>query len=173
MSRQLLILRHGKSDWDTDSASDFDRPLAARGKRDAPRMGEFLVQHALVPEYIISSPAQRAKQTAEAICEVLGRPVSDIHWEPGVYEAGLGTLMTILQRVPARIASVLLVGHNPGLASLFMYVCGDRVPIPPDGKLLATATLARVSVTTTWKGLDKGTGTSLGVTRPRDLPPVK
>ena len=62
--RELLILRHAKSAWDTDAVSDFDRPLAKRGRKDAPRMGKWLRRRRLVPGYVLSSPARRAPWTS-------------------------------------------------------------------------------------------------------------
>ena len=72
MSRELLILRHAKSAWDTSAATDFERPLAKRGRRDAPRVGRFLLDQGLIPDYVVSSPAERAKQTVIGVCEQLG-----------------------------------------------------------------------------------------------------
>ncbi len=62
--RRFLIMRHAKSDWGTPGERDFDRPLAKRGQRDAPRMDEWLRAQGLVPELVLASSARRARETA-------------------------------------------------------------------------------------------------------------
>jgi len=65
----VLILRHAKSSWKHPDVNDHDRPLNKRGKRDAPRMGEFLQDKHLVPDFIVSSTAKRARSTAKAVAK--------------------------------------------------------------------------------------------------------
>ena len=67
MTRELLILRHGKSDWEAGT-DDFHRPLKDRGKRGAQRVGVWLLQQGLLPDHVVSSPAERAIVTAEKAC---------------------------------------------------------------------------------------------------------
>ena len=70
--KTLLILRHAKSSWNNLDLPDYDRPLNKRGKRDAPRMGDFLRHQDLVPDLIISSTAKRAKKTAKLFAKAVG-----------------------------------------------------------------------------------------------------
>ena len=85
--RRLLIMRHAKSDWGTPGEPDFDRPLAKRGQRDAPRMGEWLRAQGLVPDLVLASPARRAQETASKVCKVLDIEKQSIQWEPRIYDA--------------------------------------------------------------------------------------
>jgi phosphohistidine phosphatase SixA len=85
MSRELLILRHAKSAWNTDAASDFERPLAKRGKKAAPRVGRFLLQQGLVPDFVVSSPAMRARQTVIAVCGQMDINPDQISWDDRIY----------------------------------------------------------------------------------------
>lgn len=169
MSRQLLILRHAKSDWDSGTSTDFERPLAKRGQRDAPRMGRWLDEQGLIPDYVVSSPALRAKQTTLKVCETLKIEATRLHWEGRIYEASAGILLEVLANCPESSSVVLLVGHNPGLEMLLRYLCSD-IPIPADGKLLPTATLADVEMPDSWSRLDPGAGRLRSLTRPRSLP---
>ena len=168
MSRQLLILRHAKSAWDTDAFNDFDRPLNKRGKKDAPRVGAWLHEQGLTPGYVISSPAERAKQTVLKAARELGIKKKQIHWDSRIYDAGTSTLLEVLAGCPADAKTVLLVGHNPGLEYLVEYLC-DNVDAPPDGKLLPTATVARLAMPDVWDHLEPGAARLLGITRPRSL----
>jgi phosphohistidine phosphatase len=168
MSRHLLILRHAKSAWDSETATDFERPLAKRGQRDAPRMGQWLSQQDLIPDYVVSSPALRAKQTTLKVCEATKIDATRLHWDNRIYEASPGTLLQVLANCPESAPVVLLVGHNPGLELLLRYLCDD-IPFPADGKLLPTATLAHVAMPDDWIQLDPRVGRLRSLIRPRSL----
>ena len=169
MSRHLLILRHAKSDWDTDAASDFERPLAKRGEKDAPKMGRWLKQNKLLPSYVISSPAQRARQTCEKVCKAMGIKEKQINWDERIYAATEGELLRVLANCPKKQKTVMLVGHNPGLEDLLAYLVGKSMKIPADGKLLPTATVAYLQMPDNWKGLKEGDGQLISITRPKEL----
>ena len=110
--KTVLILRHAKSDWSDMSLSDFDRPLAKRGRRDAPRMGHALADFKVVPDQILSSPARRAKQTAELVAEACGYRKS-IQWHDSFYGGGSQDLVEALKTLPDRTERPMLIGHNP------------------------------------------------------------
>lgn len=167
MSRELLILRHAKSDWGADASSDFERPLAKRGKKDAPRVGEWLYREGLVPDLVISSPAQRARQTTEKVCKSMDYKKKKIKWEKEIYEADVTDLLQVLKSCPADARTILLVGHNPGLEDLVLYLAGDEVEEPADGKLLPTAAMARLEMPDKWDSLDLGCAQLIAITRPR------
>ena len=166
--RELLILRHGKSDWDI-AVDDFHRPLKHRGKRGAQRIGIWLAQHNLVPDAVISSPAERAKVTAEKACKAMGFVKKDICFEKSVYLADVNDLLAVLGNCHSNLKRVFLVGHNPGLEELLRYLSGSIVA-PDDGKLLPTATLARLEMLADWSKLAPGQAKLLSVTRASTLP---
>ena len=161
--KELLLLRHGKSDWNTET-TDYYRPLNKRGKRNAQQMGEWLVEQELVPDLIISSPATRALTTSEIVCEAMGLAINSIETKKCIYEASVSDLRQVLSQIPNSIQRLLLVGHNPG----FEYLVTDlapNIPIPNNGNLMPTATLAYIQLDSQWSSL-------LGhswVQRPKDL----
>lgn len=165
--RELLILRHAKSDWDLGVESDFVRPLAKRGKRDAPRVGEWLYREGLVPSLVVSSPAERARQTALRVCRSMDFQTKHIVWEEGIYEGRLADLMQVVARFRHDLSPVLLIGHNPGLEELLRYLAGDDIEDPRDGKLLPTAAVARLEMPDDWARLDPGCAQLVSITRPR------
>jgi phosphohistidine phosphatase len=169
--RELLILRHAKSDWASGAPTDFDRPLAPRGRKDAKAMGRWLRDQALAPGLILASPALRARQTSERLCRAAHIPETAIVWTPAIYEASLGTLLRLLASDAGGRPRVMLVGHNPGLEQLLVHLADDTVPGTPAGKLLTTAALARLAMPEQWHDLAPGTATLLSLTRPRDLRP--
>lgn len=169
MSRELLILRHAKSSWDSDAVNDFDRPLGPRGERDAPRMGEWMKKKKLKPDRVISSPAKRAAQTAVAVCRALGFDERMIEWDRRVYAASKSELLRVVEEV-SDSRRVMLVGHNPGFEDLLEYLWGSSAVIPDDGKLLPTATLAHLEMPDDWKSLQSGSAQNVSITRPKELP---
>jgi phosphohistidine phosphatase len=169
MKRELLILRHGKSDWSVN-VEDFQRPLKDRGRRGARHMGEWLRQQELVPDYVISSPAERALVTAEKACKAMGLGVGAVHRDRGIYAADLDDLLGVLEGCPEKVRRVLLVGHNPGLEELLEYLADEKIPLPDDGKLLPTATLARLQMPVDWHDLEAGCARLVSIIRPGALP---
>lgn len=116
--KYLTLLRHAKSSWKDPECDDFDRPLNKRGRLDAPLIGERLAMLGEVPEIIISSPAKRARSTAELIAATLPYQASAIRYEPRIYEAELGTLVELVNQLDDTWQRVMLIGHNPGLVWL-------------------------------------------------------
>lgn len=168
MSRQLLILRHGKSDWGVD-VNDFDRPIKKRGKKAAESMGSWLLQKNLVPDYIISSPAERASNTTETLFQAMALTDQHIHYDSRIYEAYTNDLIAVLADCPANAERILLVGHNPGLEQLLIYLNKGYLEIPDDGKILPSATLAILTISESWQSLSENCAKVLSITRPASL----
>ncbi len=166
--RELLILRHAKSAWDADAPSDFDRPLAMRGLRATKRMGRYIAETGLVPDAIVSSTATRAVQTVLGAAQAGGFTLRPVRFEGAIYEASLPALLDVLGDCDPEAHRTMIVGHNPGLEYLLDYLAGG-VPVPGDGKLMPTAALARLDLPADWRGIERGRGRLLGLTRVRDL----
>lgn len=169
MTRELLILRHAKSDWDTGARTDFERPLARRGRKAAPRVGRWLNERGLVPDYVVSSPAERAKQTAILVCEQMGIPAEDIHLDPRIYHSSSGALLNVLNESPPEAQRVMIAGHNPGLEILLQNLVIDEIPPQPDYKLMPTAAVAHLEILSPWRDLEGGLARLISLTRVRSL----
>ena len=168
MSRTLILLRHGKSDWSTNN-DDFDRPLKKRGKNASIQAGEWLSANKQVPDFVITSPATRAMQTAEIACEAMGIKKEDIYSRKHIYLATTEELLYVLEDCPEQAQCVMLVGHNPGLEELLYYLVNGTMTIPEDGKLMPTATLAILEMPDTWAQLQTGSAKLEFLLRPREL----
>jgi phosphohistidine phosphatase len=169
MKRRLIVLRHGKSDWASGAAADFDRPLTQRGRRAAKRMGKWLRTEGLVPDHVASSPAERARQTALRVCRAASLSKAVICYYPEIYLADVEDLLAVLAACPPDARRVMVVGHNPGLELLVAYLAGDDVTIPPGGKLLPTGAAALLEMPDDWQGLTAAAAHLVSITRPRDL----
>ena len=129
--KTVFLVRHAKSCWDDPSLADFDRPLNARGKRDAPFMGNILRKRGVLPDLIVSSPAKRAKKTATKIAKVLGYPKKEIAFKKQVYDADEQDLLSIIQKTSTEYNSIMLFGHNPEFTWLANELAGtdiDNIP---------------------------------------------
>jgi phosphohistidine phosphatase len=166
--RELFILRHAKSDWESEAETDFDRPLAKRGNKDAPAMGKWMKKQKLLPDHIVSSPAERAKQTIYAVTKELDIAKKHVHFDKKIYMGNLEVLLKVLAECPQKAKTVMLVGHNPGLDELLQYLVRDP-PLTGSGKLITTACLARIALPDDWAHLPRHCGTLISITRPRDI----
>jgi len=170
MSKQkLIIMRHAKSDWASGASTDFDRPLASRGNRDAPRMGGWLKENGLIPDVFLSSTALRARQTSSMVAEIIGFPERDIICCGDIYAASLAALLGVIDRYSASNADMLLVGHNPGLDSLLEYLCLDPLTYTDSGKLMTTAAIAVLNFTGDRISTGQGQGQLADLLRPKDI----
>lgn len=133
-------------------------------------MAVWLQRQGLMPDYVIASPAERALVTAEKICKAMGMSAKVIKKEKRVYAAGLDDLLEVLADIPKKAKRVLLVGHNPGLEELLLYLSGSTNILPEDIKILPTAALARVMMPDRWKNLSSGCARLESITRPNTLP---
>jgi len=121
-----MLLRHAKSSHDDSSLKDFDRPLAERGRKDAPRMGKFVREVEALPGYIISSPAERARQTTLLFMESAGLDESLMSWNEDLYYGGARDYLHLIQKAPDEINDVLLVGHNPLIEETVSLLCNEQ-----------------------------------------------
>ena len=116
--KQILLIRHAKSDWNDPAQKDFDRPLNNRGHKSAPEMAHRLVKKGIIPQQIISSPAMRAITTAKYFAEAFGIKNNEIQKEVAIYEASATTLLQVINKLDNQHDLIALVGHNPGLTNI-------------------------------------------------------
>ena len=127
--KTLLLLRHAKSNRDDPGLPDFDRPLATRGRQDAPTIGKALKKRKPLPDLIIASPAVRAKETIEAVIQAAKLDIQP-QFDESIYGASSDELLSLVRRLPKTSSCVLLVGHNPGFEELLARLTGAYEPMP-------------------------------------------
>ena len=123
--KTIYLIRHAKSDWNHIGLTDFDRPLNARGKKDAPMMGQKLKELHVEPDIIISSPAARAKNTIQVIGNQLNYSPDNIVYDNSIYHSSVENLIEVLNVIDNAQSTVILVGHNPGITFLSNYLTND------------------------------------------------
>jgi len=131
--KTLLVMRHAKSSWKDQEIPDHDRPLKKRGRKDIVNMAKLLKKKGLVPDYIISSTAVRAKDTASLMIEKLNYKGKSEFIEE-FYMAEPETYIEHISKVSDKVNTLLIIGHNPGLEGLVMTL-GDKITSLPTGSI--------------------------------------
>jgi phosphohistidine phosphatase len=138
--RTLYLLRHAKSSWDDPGIPDRERVLAPRGRKASKRIASHLDREGIRPELVLCSPARRTRETLDRIGDALGAP--KVVFDEQLYGADDDELLSRLHEVPDRFGSVMLVGHNPGIADLLALLAADRRSLPGEVPTGALATLS-------------------------------
>lgn len=113
--KTLYLLRHAKSSWSSPGLEDQQRPLNNRGIRDAPTMGARFKARNEIIDSIITSPAVRARTTAQLFADASGFPAEHIIQEPDLYFCGARSIQSIILNHDDQYRSLMLVFHNPDI----------------------------------------------------------
>ena len=166
--RRIVLFRHAKADW--PQVSDHERPLAERGRKDAPVAGRKLADSGIALDLALCSTAARTRETWKlAVSELPDRPRTV--YEERIYEASPGELIAVLNETPDDVRNAVLIGHNPGVHGLAEVLTGgdesDAAHRMSRGGF-PTAAFAVLSYTGSWKSLEPGTATVLDYWSPND-----
>lgn len=126
--RTLVVLRHAKSDWSGDD-EDIARPLAKRGRRQAPDSGRWLSANLDSIDLALVSPAERARSTWHLVADELDVPPK-VRFDERLYAASAGQLLAVVRELPDELHTVVVVGHNPGLEELISRLTGKEISMP-------------------------------------------
>lgn len=173
LPRRLVLLRHAKSSWDADAARDIDRPLAPRGEAAAPEVGRLLAERDLWPEWVLCSPAKRTRQTWKRVSRAVEIPPV-VAYDPALYLASARTILARVKETPARITTVMVVGHNPGLQELAADLAAradGEVAAAIAAKFPTAAVLALAFDDVAWGELDGAAGRLLAWRTPKGREP--
>lgn len=129
--KTLILVRHAKSSWGDFTLPDFDRPLNERGKHDAPMMAKRLLEKGVKIDALVSSPAKRAKRTAQAFADVLGINKDQIIFREKLYLAGVEEFFNVIDQLDESIKNAAIFSHNPGItvfANMLQVAVIDEMP---------------------------------------------
>ncbi len=166
MSLRLILIRHAKSDWATAGLSDHARPLADRGRHDAPRMGAWLKSQGQAPTEVLCSDSRRTKETL-ALMKPEWDHAPDVRHMPELYSAPPAKLLEALRG--ARGARVAIVAHNPGIGALAAQLAAEA-PEHPKFRRYPTASVTVLEFeAANWADVRPGSGRVLAFAVPADL----
>jgi phosphohistidine phosphatase len=170
MPRKLYLLRHAKSSWDDPALRDDERPLSERGRRAAGRLRAHFDATGLAPEVVLCSTARRTRETWDVVR-------AGLHSEPAVefrreiYLATTAELFDVIHEVQPDAASLMIIGHNPGLEDLAAALAGESIDaLERLSGGFPTGAFASFSTSTTWCEVAAGAARLDHLVRPRELP---
>ena len=166
MTLTLILTRHAKSSWSDPSLDDFDRPLNGRGRRSAAAIGQWLAEHHYVPGEVILSGARRTVDTWTGVAEHLPNHAA-MRSDPALYHASAASMLAVLRGAAA--PTVMLIGHNPGMADFADRVVKGRVEHPRFGDYPTCATAIIHFQAERWRDLDWDQGDIVDFVVPREL----
>jgi len=148
--KSLLLLRHAKSGNLVPGLNDFDRMLTDGGRKAAELLGAYMSSHKVHLDFVMSSPAVRARETAEIVLRASNKRI-DPQYDQRIYEATAQNLLDVIHDVEKSRRQILLVGHNPSLEELLGLLTGVQQP-------MGTASLAKLSADISeWNKCESGT----------------
>jgi phosphohistidine phosphatase len=172
-ARRLIVLRHAKSAW-PDGVPDHDRPLAGRGRRDAPAAGRWLAGSGYVPDLVLCSTAQRARETWQLADAELGAHPQTT-FEDRVYGAMAADLLDLAHEMPSSVRTLMLVGHDPAMRELTLELASSSTGDAGGDALervrlkFPTAAIAVLDFTGSWSALGPGQARLADFVVPGDL----
>lgn len=169
--KTLLLLRHAKSAW-PGGVDDHDRPLADRGRRDAPRMGAYMAEMGLEPDFALVSSARRTQETWALVAPALGKDCPS-QTVASIYEAEPAAILAAIHAAPQESATLLVIGHNPGFEDLaaLLAPAGDADALARLRAKYPTAGLAVIRFDSErWADIALGAGRLVTFVTPKTLP---
>lgn len=154
--KSLTLLRHAKTERDSNTGRDFDRVLAARGRYDSPRIGREIRDQGLEYDLILSSPAKRAAETA-VLAGLSAR------FDDRIYDASPGDLLSIVQQTSDAVGRLLMVGHNPGFERLASLLIGQSIEMPTGSLVEVELPIER------WNEVEPDSGRLIRFIKPKEL----
>jgi phosphohistidine phosphatase len=116
--KELVLIRHAKSDWTKESIQDIDRPLGERGYEDAYILSKWFKEEMGLPDLIISSPATRALNTAFIFARTFGFKETDVILDETLYESTVKSYLKSISQTSNKVNRLMIFGHNPVLTEL-------------------------------------------------------
>lgn len=167
---RLLLIRHAKAVPGEPAADDFERPLAARGHRDAKRLGEYLAEQNLQPTLVLCSAARRTRETLAGLLSGIAANC-DARLLRSLYEEEWPAYLTALAEVEPEAGIVALIGHNPTVHELALTLAGEvTAGCETVRQRFPTGAMAAIEFpVATWRDLKPGSGRLTAFVQPRDL----
>ncbi|AXI80058.1 SixA phosphatase family protein [Peterkaempfera bronchialis] len=167
--RRIIVLRHAKADW--PSVPDHERPLADRGRRDAPDAGRWLAGAGINPGLVLCSTALRTRETWKLVGHELPKRPRKTVYEDRLYEASPGEIIAVVQETTDDIGDLLLVGHNPGVQGLTEVLTAESegdtlIRLRRSG--FPTSAVAVLTFTGSWKSVEPGVAKLVAFHSPQD-----
>lgn len=154
--KRLVLMRHAKADY-PPGVADHERPLASRGHREAPLAGRWMLQNGVVPDFILCSSALRTRQTCTWVCQELADLAPTPKLEDDLYDGGAVRMLTMINRLPETVTSLLLISHFPTVQDVALRLAArdsDQDAYLDLAERFSTSAFAVLEHSLTWAELD-------------------
>jgi phosphohistidine phosphatase len=135
--KELIVVRHAKSSWDHAGSADHERPLLEKGKKRLRKIINYLKEQNVRPDFILTSSALRARETAKYIAMGLGVDRGLVKVDPALYHATAEDLLDQFDDLSDRFCTVMLVGHNPALTNFVNFFLVPSIDWLPTSGMVA------------------------------------
>ena len=164
MIHRLIVMRHAKSSWDSEAATDHARPLNPRGRHDAPRIGQRIESKGWLPDLVLSSDSTRTRETCRMMCAVWTK-LPEVEYKSDFYHGSVEDIQAALATLSPPAETVLVLGHNPGWEHASRWFSGEY-----ESMTTANAALLQIEAET-WAQAAQACGewTLVDYLRPREL----
>jgi phosphohistidine phosphatase len=135
--KTIILVRHAKSSHSFGVSSDFERPLNDRGFREAAEMGKKLFDQNIIIDQFVSSPAVRARTTAELFVAEYDRKLEEILFIPALYHADKINFLETIRGLENSCQHVALFSHNPGITEFASSLTSTQITHMPTGSVFA------------------------------------
>lgn len=166
--RRLYLLRHAKSSWELAGQLDYERGLTERGADDLVLISELIRDHEIAPDFVFCSGARRARDTLSGVSKALPSDAK-VEYTDAIYQASTRDLLLVIQGVPSKYNSVLLVGHNPSIHNLSVEIARESEELVRLAAKFPTAALAEFEFDGEWAKLGENSTDLTRFTRPKQL----
>ena len=161
--KQILLLRHAKSSWDNSNLSDFERPLANRGIRDAKKLCKFLKKSDLKLDKVLCSNAFRAKETFDLTADGFNFQIEKAAYTDKLYFGDVANIINDLKKLDEGIKNILIIGHNPTLHLLVEFLINENIA------RFTTCNLAIIVFKGNWIKLDSHKCSLKSLIKPKEI----
>ncbi len=161
--KEIFILRHAKSSWDNTNLSDFERPLAKRGIKDAKKLNSFLIKNNLNIDKVYCSNAIRAKETFDLTADGFKFPIENATYSDDLYFGDANNIINYLKNLDEKLNNILIIGHNPTLHVLVELLTNKYI------ERFTTCNLAVISFKGHWKRLSSDKSSLKSLIRPKEI----
>ena len=124
--KYLLLVRHAESSLNYTNIKDFDRLLNESGILESKLMGQELVERKFTPDYIMSSGASRALETAKILSNKINYDLNEIEINNNIYHGSYENVLEIIKNLSDKYEKLMIVGHNPTMHFLSQILTGEK-----------------------------------------------
>ncbi|MEQ6122559.1 histidine phosphatase family protein [Reichenbachiella sp. MALMAid0571] len=150
MSKQLFLIRHAQAEGMQSDIKDIDRILTNEGCRDAMRMGKLLSEEGHTPDLVLSSTAERTRETTRYLCEQLNYDFEKVIFTEDLYESSVRLMLSTINKVADQHKTLFVIAHNPSISYLGESLTGD-----PTGNMPPCGVLYLKSSTGSWQEISQ------------------